>query len=90
MTEKEKAAAGYLYNANYDEEILNEISRCNDLCHKFNQIKPSDREAQGEILKQILGAMGEQVIPESVKLSYFLRELLSIDIVHYFTTNLNT
>ena len=28
-------------------------------------------------------------IPESVKLSYFLRELLSIDIVHYFTTNLN-
>ena len=53
MTEKEKAAAGYLYNANYDEEILNEISRCNDLCHKFNQIKPSDREAQGEILKQV-------------------------------------
>ena len=61
MTEKEKAAAGYLYNANYDEEILNEISRCNDLCHEFNQIKPSDREAQGEILKQILGTMGEQV-----------------------------
>ena len=59
MTEKEKAAAGYLYNANYDEEILNEISRCNDLCHEFNQIKPSDREAQGEILKQILGTMGE-------------------------------
>ncbi|MBQ7411419.1 MAG: sugar O-acetyltransferase, partial [Clostridia bacterium] len=33
MTEKEKAAAGYLYNANYDEELLNEIGRCNDLCH---------------------------------------------------------
>ena len=61
MTEKEKAAAGYLYNANYDEEILKEISRFNDLCHEFNQIKPSDREAQGEILKQILGTMGEQV-----------------------------
>lgn len=25
MTEKEKAAAGYLYNPNYDEELLNEI-----------------------------------------------------------------
>ncbi len=61
MTEKEKAAAGYLYNANYDEEILNEIGRCKDLCHEFNQIKLSDRKAQGEILKQILGTMGEQV-----------------------------
>ncbi len=25
MTEKEKAQAGYLYNANYDEEILKDI-----------------------------------------------------------------
>ena len=25
MTEKEKAKAGYLYNANYDSEIVNEI-----------------------------------------------------------------
>ena len=37
MTEKEKAAAGYLYNANYGEEILSDISKCNDLCHAFNQ-----------------------------------------------------
>lgn len=33
MTEKEKASAGYLYNANYDEEILSEIQRCNDICY---------------------------------------------------------
>ena len=26
MTEKEKRDRGFLYNANYDEEILNEIS----------------------------------------------------------------
>lgn len=49
MTEKEKAAAGYLYNANYDEDILADISRCNDLCHEFNQIKPSNRNAQTQI-----------------------------------------
>ena len=61
MTEKEKAAAGYLYNANYDEELLDEIGRCNDLCHRFNQIAPSNRKAQSEILKQIFGSMGEQV-----------------------------
>ena len=62
MTEKEKAAAGYLYNANYDAEILNDINRCNDLCFQFNQIKPSDRKSQSEVLKQIFGTMGNQVI----------------------------
>ena len=37
MTEKEKAQAGYLYNANYDEEIIADIDRCNDLCFELNQ-----------------------------------------------------
>lgn len=61
MTEKEKAAAGYLYNPNYDRELLDEIGKCNDLCHEFNQIKPSDRVAQTELLKRIFGQMGEGV-----------------------------
>ncbi|MBE6582631.1 MAG: sugar O-acetyltransferase [Ruminococcaceae bacterium] len=61
MTEKEKAALGFLYDANFDEDILSSISRTNDLCHKFNQITPSDRKKQGEILKQILGKMGDPV-----------------------------
>lgn len=62
MTEKEKAAAGYLYNANYDKEILKDIATCNDLCHEFNKIKPSDRAAQTEILKQIFGKLGKNAI----------------------------
>lgn len=61
MTEKEKAAAGFLYNANYDEEILADISRCNDLCFEFNNIKPSDREAQKKLLKKMLGKTGENI-----------------------------
>ncbi len=44
MTKKEKAAERFLYNANYDEEILVDISRCNDSCHEFNQINlPTER-----------------------------------------------
>ena len=62
MTEKEKRDGGFLYNANYDEEILNEINKCNDLCHKFNQIKPSDREAQAAVLKHIFNKMGKNVV----------------------------
>ena len=61
MTEKEKAAAGYLYNANYDEEIIADIHKCNDLCHEFNQLKPSARAEQTAILKKIFGKMGNYV-----------------------------
>lgn len=42
MTEKEKAEAGYLFNANYNPEIDAITARCNDLCHAFNQLRPSE------------------------------------------------
>ena len=61
MTEKEKAAAGYLYDNNYDEELMSEIMRASDLCFEFNQIRLTDREKQREILKQLFGKMGEDV-----------------------------
>lgn len=61
MTEKEKRDKGYMYNANYDPELLAEIARCNDLCHAFNMLRPSDREAQTKILQQIFHHMGENV-----------------------------
>lgn len=61
MTEREKAAAGYLYNANYDNEILDVIGKCNDLCYEFNKIKPSNRKKQEKLLRQIFGKMGESV-----------------------------
>lgn len=54
MTEREKAAAGYLYDANYDRELQEERNRCKDLCHAFNGCLPSDMESQQKILKQIL------------------------------------
>lgn len=60
MTEKEKCALGVLYNPNRDKELLGEIARCNDLCHKFNKIKPSARKAQAKLLKKILGGVGKE------------------------------
>ncbi len=62
MTEKEKAAAGFLYNPNYDPELLAEIAKCSDLCHAFNQIRPSDRAAQTALLRQIFGRMGKEAV----------------------------
>ncbi|MDO5785906.1 MAG: sugar O-acetyltransferase [Eubacteriales bacterium] len=55
MNEREKAAAGYLYDANYDESLLQERNRCKDLCFAFNACKPSDSAGQQRLMKQILG-----------------------------------
>ena len=36
MTEREKAAAGFLYDANYDEELAaDERDECKDKCHRY-------------------------------------------------------
>lgn len=59
MTEKEKRDAGYLYNANYDAEIIEEINRCNDLCYDFNQLRPSARAGQEVMLRRILKQAGQ-------------------------------
>lgn len=62
MTEKEKRDLGVLYDPNYDPEIQAEVAKCNDLCHEFNQIKPSDRAAQKAILEKIFAKMGKEVV----------------------------
>lgn len=63
MTEWEKAQKGYLYDANYDTEIVEARARCADLCYEFNLCKPSDTVKQKEILHQILGEVkGDMVV----------------------------
>ncbi len=55
MTEWEKAQAGYMYDANYDKEIVDSRTRCADLCYEFNNCRPSDTKRQTELLHQMLG-----------------------------------
>ena len=38
MTEWEKAQNGYLYDANYDQEIVEARTRCAELCYEFHQL----------------------------------------------------
>lgn len=58
MTEKEKAAAGMLYDANYDEELAKERLACKDACAEYNQLKPSDVEKRKALMKKLLGKTG--------------------------------
>lgn len=57
MTEAEKAAAGYLYDANYDDELIERRRKCKDLCYEFNACRPSDEANQQRLLRQIIGTI---------------------------------
>lgn len=64
MTEKEKCAAGLLYNANYDQELIQERIAAKDFCGEYNQLKNSDTEGRTSLLKKILGKSGQNICIE--------------------------
>ena len=65
MKEKEKRDRQELYDANYDEELINEMKKAKDICFQYNHIEPSNREKRKEIMKTLLGKTGEHFLIES-------------------------
>lgn len=61
MTEREKAAMGVLYDANYDRELLQDRMACKDLCYQFNQCRPSETDRQRQLLEQIIAQTGKRI-----------------------------
>ena len=61
MSEKKKAAEGFLYNANYSSALLDERAWCKDQCHACNQLRPSDMEARNQIYRRLFKQMGKHV-----------------------------
>lgn len=58
MTEKEKAARGEWYDANYDTALINERNYAKNLCYDFNALR-CDRDAeQTEILTKLFSHIG--------------------------------
>ena len=55
MTEREKAAAGFLYDANYDEELLRDRANAKELCYQYNQLHPTDEQGRRSIIEKLLG-----------------------------------
>ena len=62
MTEREKMEQGLLYDANYDEELLEARAQCKDLCFSYNQLKPSLVSEQEKIIRQLFGKNGKAVL----------------------------
>lgn len=59
MTEKEKAKAGMLYDANYDKALLDERDRCKSICHTYNDLHPSQLDKRAEVMRSLLGSTGK-------------------------------
>ena len=64
MTEKEKMLAGEIYNANYDEELIKERTRVQDLCFEYNNLKPSNLEERDLLIRKIIGKIGYRCLIE--------------------------
>lgn len=55
MTEKEKRDSGILYDANYDKDLLKELTDCKDVCHEYNLMKPSQNDKKIAVLTNLFG-----------------------------------
>jgi len=64
MTEKEKAAKGLLYDANYDPDILRERMEAKCLCYEYNQTYPLETDKRSELIRKLFHKTGESFVIE--------------------------
>lgn len=64
MTEKEKAANGELYNANYDKELIEERAYCKNICFEYNHTSPSNGERRNALIRKLFGKTGNNFLIE--------------------------
>ena len=62
MTEKEKAAAGLLYDGNYEPEMMAERLQTATLCQRYNAMLPTDIEGRKGIMRELLAATGKEFL----------------------------
>lgn len=64
MTEKEKAAAGMLYDANNDAALIDERAYAKGLCFEYNTLHPARTEERNALLRLLLGRVGKRCLIE--------------------------
>ena len=86
MTEWEKAQAGFLYDANYDSDLIDMRTKCADLCYEFNMCRPSDVTKQQEVLHKLFGQIKGNVV---VTAPFYCDYGVNISVGENFYTNHN-
>lgn len=64
MTEREKAAAGILYDAQFDEEVTANRVKCQNLCYEYNQIPHGDIQEREALIPKIVKKIGKDFVIE--------------------------
>ncbi len=86
MTEWEKAQMGYLYDANYDSNLIDKRAKCADLCYEFNMCRPSDFDKQQIILHKLLGQIKGNIV---ITAPFYCDYGMNISVGENFYTNHN-
>lgn len=86
MTEKEKAALGLLYDANYDKEILKERDEAKEILFDYNHTRPKACEERKRLLTGLLGSVKKGFIIEP---PFYCDYGYNIEIGENFYANMN-
>ncbi len=84
-TEKEKMAAGELYDA-YVTELVEERAWAKDKMFDLNNLAPSNLEERNKIIKEVLGSTGQKFLIES---PFFVEYGYNIHLGENFFSNFN-
>lgn len=85
-SEKEKARAGKLYDANYNAELLKERLESKELCYTFNHLSPLQIEERERVIHQLLGKRGKNFVIEP---PFYCDYGYNIEIGDNFFVNMN-
>lgn len=86
MTEKEKAAKGLLYDANFDKELLQAREDAKEILYEYNLLRPSQKKEKKDLLKNLLGKVGKEYIFEP---PFYCDYGYNIEIGENFFANMN-
>ncbi|WP_455671863.1 sugar O-acetyltransferase [Phocaeicola sp.] len=85
-TEKMKAKAGQLYDANYDAELLAERAACKEICYELNTLRPLQTKERENIVRRLLGKTGKVFTIES---PFYCDYGYNIEVGENFFINMN-
>lgn len=86
MTEKEKAAKGLLYNANYDREILSDRDHAKETLYHYNNLHPSKVDERKQVVRNLLGKTGHEF---TIEPPFYCDYGYNIEIGENFFSNMN-
>lgn len=86
MTEKEKAAEGLLYNANYDKEILDDMGKAKRVLYDYNNLPPWEKDKRDHLIKSFLSKTGKNV---TILSPFYCDYGYNIEIGENFFSNMN-